>query len=267
MKALDYFATHPLFTHEEFVAFHRQQGGRSHHTSNNVLAHHLTTGRLLRIRKGLYATVPRGIEPRNANVDPYLLATKLTGDAVVAYHAALQYHGKAYSVWGRFHFNSRIRARGLFFRGLEFVPVRVSPTLRSLPDLGGEILEERHAGGLVRVTTLERTLVDMLSAQNRAGSWEETWRSLEMVEYFDLDRVIIYATRLASPLTAARLGFFLEQHQQALDVEGRHLEMLRGLAPAQPRYFDSLREPGVLIAHWNLIVPNRILDRTWMELG
>jgi predicted transcriptional regulator of viral defense system len=61
-----------------------------------------------------------------ATVDPYLVASHLTEDAVVAYHAALQFMGKAYSVWRRFHYLTRKRARAFSFRGLEFVPVQAS---------------------------------------------------------------------------------------------------------------------------------------------
>jgi len=39
----------------------------------------------------------------------------------------------------------------------------------------------------IRVTSLERTLVDVLDRPGISGGWEEVWRSLEMVEYFNLD--------------------------------------------------------------------------------
>jgi hypothetical protein len=116
------------------------------------------------------------------------------------------------------------------------VPVQAPAALRDLPDLGGGVVECLHGGGVVRVTTLERSLVDVLDAPERNGGWEEVWRSLEMVEYFDLDAVLAYTRVLGSALTAARVGFFLAQHRDAF----------RDLAPAQPRYLDAGREPGKL---------------------
>lgn len=267
MRPVDFFAQHPVFRHEEFVAAHAGQGGRSRQTSASVLKQHVAAGNLLHIRRGLYATVPRGVAPKDMYVDPYLLASKLTEDAVVAYHAALQFHGKAYSVWHRFHYLTRGRLRSFSIRGLEFVAVQAPAAVRSLRDLGGGIREKPHAGGLMRVTTLERALVDVLNAPHRCGDWEEVWRSLEMVEFFDLDAVIEYATKLGSALTAARVGFFLEQNRKPLMVEGQHLEALRALAPSQPRYLDARRESGKLVAGWNLVVPERILTRAWAEVG
>ncbi|MFQ5705480.1 MAG: transcriptional regulator [Gemmatimonadales bacterium] len=264
MRSTDFFAAHPVFAHAEFVAAHTA-GGRSHFTSNNLLARHLSAGRLVRIRRGLYATVPRGVDASSARVDPYLVATHLTDDAVVAYHAALQFHGRAYSLWRRFHYLTRKRAKPFSFRDLEFLPVQAPSAVRSLPHLGGGLTEVRHVGGNVRVTTLERTLVDVLDAPDKAGGWEEIWRSLEMVEFFDLDAVIEYALALRSALTVARVGFFLEQHRESLMVEEKHLERLQEHAPAGPRYLDSSREPGRLDSRWNLVVPEYVMQRRWDE--
>lgn len=263
----DFFARHPVFRYDEFVAVHAGLGGRSRQTSASVLKQHAAAGRLLHLRRGLYATVPRGVDPASHEVDPFLVATKLAEDSVVAYHAALQYHGKAYSLWNRFHYLTRARQKRFAFRGLEFVPVQAPAALRSRADLGGGVVEHRHAGGLARVATLERTLVDVLDAPDRSGGWEEVWRSLEMVEYFDLDAVLAYTRLLGSALTAARVGFFLEQHREPLMVEAKHLDALRPLAPAQPRYLDSRRAPGKLVKGWNLVVPERVLARSWAEVG
>ena len=86
---------------------------------------------------------------------------------------------------------------------------------------------------------------------------------MEMVEFFDLDAVIVYVKNVGSALAAARVGFFLEQHCETLMVEDKHLDSLRALAPAQPRYFERKREPGKFVSRWNLVVPERILKRDW----
>jgi len=198
-------------------------------------------------------------------MDPYLIASQVRENAVVAYHAALQFYGKTYTVWRRFHYLTRKSVRRFSFRGLEFVSAPIPSTLRSGPDEDGGVAKVRHAGGQVRVTTLERTLVDVLGAPDKGGGWEEIWRSLGMVEFFDLDAVIDYSLTLGSALTVARVGFFLEQHREALMVEDAHLEKLRVHAPAQPRYLDGTRQAGKFISRWNLVVPEYILNRGWEE--
>jgi predicted transcriptional regulator of viral defense system len=264
VRTVDYFENNPVFTHTEFVAAHTAKG-RSEFTSNNLLAGHLASGRIIRVRRGLYAVVPRGVDPKNAAVDPYLIATRLTDDAVIAYHGALQFHGKSYSIWRRFHYLTGKRARPFSFRGMEFTPVQAPRSVFALPEWGDGTLKVPHAGGKARVATLERTLVDVLNMPDKCGGWEETWRSLEMVEFFDLDAVIAYAMALDSSLTIARVGFFLEQHRDELMATEGHLNALRRRVPNQPRYLDSARDSGRLVSQWNLIVPESVLNRRWEE--
>jgi hypothetical protein len=39
------------------------------------------------------------------------------------------------------------------------------------------------------------------------------------------------------------------------------------MTPSEPRYFDTRRESGKLVANWNPIVPEPILTRAWAEVG
>ena len=114
----EFFDSTPVFTRAEFAAARAATASRSPRTTDSLLRRYVAVGRLLRVRGGLYVVVPRGAEPTTAPVDPYLVATKLAPDATLAYHAALQFWGKAYSVWQRFHFVTDTSTRALRFRWL-----------------------------------------------------------------------------------------------------------------------------------------------------
>lgn len=170
-------------------------------------------------------------------------------------------------MWNQVTFCTRRHTRPFRFGGTEFVPIHPPKAISNLPDMGGGVDLVMSAGGKVRVTTGERAMVDVLHAPALGGSWEEIWRSLEMVEFFDLDAVVSYALALDSAMTVARVGFFLEQHRDLLFVEDTHLEKLAEHGPKQERYLDSSRESGRLLQPWNLIVPDRVLHRTWDEMA
>src|ERR1700730_17858401 len=165
----EFFDSTPLCTRAEFDAARASSAHRSRRTTDSLLRRYVASGRLLRLRAGLYAVVPPGADAATAPLDPYLVATKLAPDATVAYHAALQFWGNAYSVWQRFHYVTETSTRALRVRGLEFVPVKLPRPLRALPTSERSVTEQRHGGGVVRVTTLERTLVDVLDAPSNAG--------------------------------------------------------------------------------------------------
>jgi len=263
----EFFAKHPVFTLEEFTAFLKQRGSVSKWTRKALLAHHQRKGRILRVRRGLYLVVPPGTDPASCPVDPYLLGTRMTEDAVLGYHTALEFHGKAYSVSHRILYLSSRRSSPLIFRSFTFQRV---PFPKALLTKGKELfgVETHERAGLpVRVTSLERTLVDLLDRPDLGGGWEEIWRSLELVEFFDLDVVVEYTLLLENATTAAKVGFFLEQHRDRLMVEERHLAVLRAHRPQSPHYMvRTPRGSGRLIPEWNLVVPVEVLERRWEEV-
>lgn len=268
MKPTDFFAAHPVFRFDEFRAEHQAGGDRSQQTTAAVLKQHVAAGHLVNVRRGLYACVPRGVEARGFVPDPYLVASRMSPDAVIAYHSALELMGEAHSLSRQVTYLTGRRAKPLELHGTRFIPVLAPAPVRTLPDFGGGVRELGRQGLTIRVTGHERTFVDVLDAPEHGGGWEEIWRSLESIEFLDLDLVIDYALRLGSALTVARVGFYLEQHREELMVEERHLAALGLHAPGQPRYFERRhRKGGKLIRRWNLIVPEGVASRTWAEIA
>ncbi len=104
--------------------------------------------------------------------------------------------------------------------------------------------------------------MDMLHRPDLSGGWEEIWRSAESVEYYDIQQVVEYALLLQNATTAAKVGFFLEQHNEKLQVDDRQLDRLREIRSSQPHYMDR-GSSGSLVSNWNLIVPEQILARSW----
>lgn len=133
--------------------------------------------------------------------------------------------------------------------------------------MGGGIDFVPSGGGEVRVCTCERAVVDVLHSPALGGGWEEIFRTLSMIEFFDLEAVIAYTLALDSALTAARVGYFLAQHRERLFVEESHLERLAERGPKQARYLDASREAGRLVHPWNLIVPQWVLDERWKDVA
>ena len=259
-----FFRNHPVFTGEELAAHLVAAGQVGSRTQESLLAYHTKAGHLVRVRRGLYAVIPPESDRDTYPIDPYLVASRLTPDAVLSHHTALEFHGRTYSVWRHlFYLAERppgtVTLRSHVFRGARFPEALV----RSGNQHFGVLTAER-AGMSLRVASLERTLVDVLNRPDLAGGWEEVWRSLESVEFFDLDKAVEYALLLENATTAAKVGFFLDQHREGLMVEDRHLKALRNRRPRKPHYLDrSKREVGSLVSEWNLVVPAEVLERSW----
>ncbi len=266
MSLHEFFAAHPVFTTDDLVEYRRNNGSQSRWTRKALLAHHRKQGRLVLVRRGLYAVVPPGSNPETCAVDPYLLASKMTDDAVLAYHTALELHGKAHSVFDRYFFQSNKPVRTTTFRTYRFECTLFPKALRDKNREHFATTTLERSGVELRVASLERTLVDLHDRPKLGGGWEEIWRSLESVEYFDLDLVVEYVRLLGNATTAAKVGYFLAQHAESLMVEDRHLNPLRELRPKQPHYLQR-GISGKLVSDWNLVIPTFLAERSWEDIG
>ena len=266
LRLNEFLARHAVFTVDQLDRFLSDRGSDNTGTRKSLLTYHRKRGRVVRIRRGLYAAVPPGTDPAFASVDPYLVAAKMTVDAVLAYHTALEFHGRAYSVHWRLVYVSASKSLPLTFQSHSFRSAPVPPPLRTRGEEFFGVTHQERSGVGIRVTNHERTFVDVLDRPDLTGSWEEIWRSLESVEFFDLDQVIEYTRLLENATTAAKVGFFLEQHRDSLMVEEVHLDSLRKLRPRQPHYVERKRSVGSrLVREWNLMIPREILNRTWED--
>lgn len=259
---------HAVFTHDEFVNVPQGRHSDNPNTLKATLAYYKNSGKILALRRGLYAVVPPDTNPQSLVPDPYLVAGKMAEDAVLAYHTALDFYGVAHSVYHQFFYCTEATPRPLAFRQERY---RAVPFPKPLLDKKKKFfgVESRNRRGIdVRVTSMERTLVDVLDRPSLGGGWEEIWNSLETIEFLDFDKVIQYVKLLENATTAAKVGFFLEQNRENLKVDDKTLKRLQKLRPQQPHYMErDDRQSGYFVEAWNLFVPENVYKKSWDEFA
>jgi predicted transcriptional regulator of viral defense system len=267
MKHEKFFRQRRVFRREEFEEYLGSLGAYGERTAERVLAYHRSTGRLISIRRGLYAMCdPPAAAGQPCSVDPFLIAGRVVADAVLTHDTALQFFGRSYAIRSVYLYASSRPLPAFPFRRQRFRGTSFPAALVREGESDFAVVRAERLGVELRVTSLERTLVDVLDRLHVSAGWEEGWRSLESVEYFDLDTVVAYTSLLGNATTAAKVGFYLEQHREALMVEDAHLRSLRELRPRQPHYFFPDARGGRLVKDWNLVVPQEVIDRSWEEI-
>jgi predicted transcriptional regulator of viral defense system len=258
-----FFARNPVFTAADFAAAGTERGKRG---NESLLAHHLAAGRLIRVRRSLYAVVPEGIEPDKFIVDPYQVAHKAAPDAIIGYHSALSFLGLAYTVTQKITFlTTHEDSKPFSFQGVSYCPVQHPRKLLKRGQEAAATDMHDYRGQYVAVTAVERTLVDCFDRIDLAGGIEEVWRSLAGISYLKMDEIIKYLILLDNATTTAKVGFYLEQQQDRLMVSEQKLEQLAERKPKSPRYMFRTKREGKLVLRWNLIVPESVLTRSWEE--
>lgn len=265
MPTRELFETQEVFTRDE-LKDHLSKDGKTG-SLKELIQYHLGEGNIGQVKKGLFYSVEAEFSPDNQPVDSFLIASKATDDAVLGYYTALDLMGHAHSVMHRYYFLT-LKAKNhekFEFRGNEYVPVQVSKKLldRELVKLG--VRQYDRKGEMIDVTTLERTLVDVLDRPQYGGGWEQIWRSFEGVGYLQIENIIEYVRALDNATTAAKVGYFLEDNLDTISVEEKKLVELEKMKPKQRHYMERDSANGKLVSRWNLIVPEYILKRGWQE--
>jgi predicted transcriptional regulator of viral defense system len=266
MNAQSFFDTHPVFRYEEFAQFMKEQRSQQHANCRQQLSYHHKVGNLIHIRKFLYAPKPSSIKKENFWIDPYLLAGKASQDAVLAYHTALELHNLAYTTFEELTFLTVTLSKPFVYGSQRFRSVSFPKSILAKDKKDNNIEIIQRQGINLKITNLERTIVDILDRPDLGGGWEEIWRSLDHLTHFDIKKLVGYTLLLDNATTTAKVGFFLEQRPVYLSVNAHYIKKLLAHIPKQPHYMNrTQRSKGQYIKKWQLIVPTEIIERKWEE--
>lgn len=261
----DFFDRNPVFRYEAFKNFMQERGVQREASIRQLLSYYHHTGKIIHVRRLLYTVTPSPTQP---SIDSYLIAANATQDAVLGYHTALEIYDLAYTHFNELVYLTEIPGRGFTFQNQYYRPICQPKILINKKQIEYGIATIKRNGITVKVTDLERTIVDVLDRPDLSGGWEEVMRSLDHLVNFNTQKIIDYALLLNKASIAAKLGYFLEQLPKHLAIPEEKLNLLLPHIPKNPYYIDPSQKgkgKGEYIAKWKLIIPSYIIKRAWEE--
>ena len=202
-----------------------------------------------RLKPGLFVLVPPELgSATEFSGNPHLTARALAGGSeyYVSHASAMELHRMVTQPQFIFFTSTQKRLRGRTIHGAEFrfVFVRADQVF----GVATHWITKQEA---VRISDLERTLVDGLRQPEYCGGVAEVAKGLWMRrEDLKASRVIDYALRLRVGSVIRRLGYLLDLYRLATEPE---LERLRSDLTATYSLLDPvLPEEGPHVARWRL---------------
>ncbi len=195
-------------------------------------------GLLTQVMRGVYASVPLDVDPKGFRADPFLAVHKALGDDYVFSHlSALTLLGAEQT----FHRTVHVSAPGVRprKRGVGDFVVHV----HSVREKGWEatLTHVRRGGESLRVTSPERTLVDLASLPPLAQDYEEALEAVRsLLRRTDTEKLLTCVQETDNRTALARLGHLLRACGADALPPTRVLEKIRSaVADASPVYMAT----------------------------
>jgi predicted transcriptional regulator of viral defense system len=258
-KTASFLSAHPVFTRAEFAVAFGHPASAANVTS--LLRHHLRAGNIKRVSREVFAAVPAHLAADRMVIDRFAAASKLRTDGVLGFHSALELHGITYSEFNEVQLISvgRTELVELPFGACRFIAPPKALLAAGKADYLTTTMDRQ--GAAVRVTALERTLVDVLHRPELAGGVEEVLKSLDLVRYLDPAKVADYIELLDNRSIASVSGWWLEKRRGALGVTDEMLARLRARLPRSKHYaLGAQSGNAVLVEPWRVLLPPQAVD-------
>lgn len=256
LRTEDFLQTHPVFTLEEFA---RALGPGATGAARERLKYHAGRGRVKLLERGLYASVPAGIDAARHGADRFLVAEALRPEGILSHHAALELLGAAHSTWNVCTVLTEKRRRPL---DLDNAQVRFLQYPASLRRGNNERLGSRtvaYQDVQLTITGRERTLVDGFHQPRWVGGVAELVESASGFGVLDLDLLMQVLDAYGLKTLYAAVGWFLSSFRDTFFVPDGFLRKLRNRRPRSPTYVPRKARGGTLVSEWNLVLPDEVL--------
>lgn len=207
------------------------------------------------IRKNMYTAID--LSSGKPIVDRYEIASKASATSFVGWHSALEYHGLAHQLFFTTYVGSSSRFNKFKFEESEFVYC-ADPHLGMLD--AGILVPDGNPH--VRVTDLERTIVDCCDRLDRAGGAEELLHCLDGVVMLDERKLLSYMELYGKAFLYQKVGFLLERIQQQAHISDEFIALCREKGALHVKLLTNGPESDSYVKGWKLYVPSYCITET-----
>ena len=223
-------------------------------TAKDLLYNYKKQKLICPIRRNLYTAAD--LATKECIATKFEIGSNITPFSYISYHTALEYHGIAHQLFYGLYVSSEGRFNNIEFDGINYIycESKIKPGVYT-PNLDS----------LVRVTDIERTVVDCIDRIDRAGGLEELIHSISLITYLNEEKLKLYIDGYAKAFLYQKIGFILPYFQQQTKISDNFILHCKKNIGKSVRYLTTREESTVFFKEWNLCAPENILS--YLEQG
>ncbi|MCD7889659.1 MAG: transcriptional regulator [Oscillospiraceae bacterium] len=212
---------------------------------------YLEKGYIERVRRNLYAVI--SMETEQPIPSRFQIASRITDDACVSHHSAFEFYGYANQVFYDVYFTTEKTVLPFDYDGVHYQPVLWR-------DNTGIV--ETNTG--VRVTSLERTVIDSIADFTKIGGLEELLRCLALIPSLDENKLLEALEMHNRSQLYQKAGYILEACAEDLALSDEFFSKCVAKSSSSKTYLFDKQDDFVFHKKWRLYAPadlKKIIDK------
>ncbi|RNC62899.1 MAG: hypothetical protein AWM53_01825 [Candidatus Dichloromethanomonas elyunquensis] len=216
-------------------------------TASSLVQRLLKNRFVKKIRNNLYTCV--NVAYGQVIASKYHIACAINETSYLSHHSAFEYMGISNQVFYEIYVSSSKKFTDFEFEGItySYVPSQFD---------AGVILPKNTKG--IRVTSLERTVVDSIKDFEKIGGLEELLNCIALIPYLDENQLINFLSSYDMRFLYQKTGFILEHYQDQLHLSSEFIDYCKSKIGKSTRYLtkDSTKYNN----QWKLVVPDNMFQ-------
>ena len=210
-----------------------------------ILRGYIEESLVVKIRRNLYGVTNLATKQIEAN--RYEVASALTPTAYISYHSALEFYGVDNQVFNTMYVASESRFNSFEFDGLSYIYAK------SQTDIGIETPIMSYG---IRVTSLERTVIDCIDRIDRCGGSEEMLQCFGMIMHISEAKLLEVLASYDKATLYKKAGFVLSRFRSRFNLSDAFFQICRERANVGSKVLTSYEDCTEYDREWNLSYPD-----------
>ncbi len=223
-------------------------------TAKEILRRYKQQGLIAQVRRDLY--VVTDLVTKTSAASKYEIGSQVNSSSYLSYHTALEYHGLAHQVFYEMYISSKERFNNFEYDGIGYT--------YSESKLDAGVITP-PADTLIRVTDLERTVLDCISQIDKSGGLEEIIQCFALITYLNEPKLCHYLRLFNKQVLYQKTGFILGYFQKEMKLSNVFFELCKAEVRKSVRYLTDKQEYNTYFKEWQLYAPENILS--FLEQG
>ena len=235
MKYLTELTKYKIFNRQDFATILKNDN-----LAKLLIQNYLQKGYIKRIKHNLYGVV--SLETDECIADKFLIASNITETSFVSHHSAFEFYGYYNQVYNTVNVSSISKFSSFEYEENNYSFIKVS-SANFVNDIRG-----------VRVTTIERTIVDCIKDSGKYCELEETLNCINSIPYISVKDILKYLEQINSKMLYKKIGVILSLFKDKLNIPESFFIKCHEISDSIKGHFDKNKNSHVYNSEWKIFI-------------